>query len=156
MNSFEICRLIGDAPKGFLSAPETCLLTRMALFGNAEGKNIYPGIKELTRQTKYSDRTVRRALESLQLKEVVVKRFIRRQGTHSKDCYEINIPLLQERKIPKNKYNRPNLITEPMESKGTINLQTTQTPVFSKEELIKKKNIGYLLTCERYSDIGKK
>lgn len=96
MNTFKIMNLIGDAPKELLDSTETAVLMMMTLFGDSEGKNINPGNELISSETKFSDRIIRKKLNSLVKKKVLVKSSIRRQGSDDKDCYEINIPLLQK------------------------------------------------------------
>ena len=104
MNTFEIVRLIGDAPKELLSFNETSLLTRMAFIGNREGKNINPGVDELVRQTKSSKRTVIEILGGLVKKKVLIVSSQRNRGEQECSCYELNIKLLQERMVRKEDY----------------------------------------------------
>jgi hypothetical protein len=73
----------------------------MSVFGNKEGKNINPGIKELSRTTKICERAVKKALNILVKKEVITLSSIRKHGTRDKSCYEINISLLKEKILQK-------------------------------------------------------
>lgn len=99
MNTFQIVRLIGEAPKELLSGIESSILTRMAFFGDREGKNIRPGIEEIVRQTKFCKRSVVKALRDLCKKNVIVDVSDRVRGSHKASCYEINIQLLQKKAI---------------------------------------------------------
>ena len=103
MNTFEIVRLIGEAPKEFLNFTETSLLTRLAIFGNREGKNINPGIKVLLKQTKLSRMPLIKALGSLVKKEFLTVCHDRSRGSWDKSCYDINVPLLQKISLTNNK-----------------------------------------------------
>lgn len=129
MNTFKIMKLIGQAPKelldstetGVLNSTETGVLMRMAVFGNKEGKNISPGVERISKTTKFCEKTIRATLKSLVKKEFLIICSDRKQGSRDKDCYEINIPLLQKITTPKNTYNKsyynkPNLIIEPKKS----------------------------------------
>lgn len=95
MNTFTIIKLIGEAPSTLLNSTETAVLMRMVIFGNREGKNINPGIKEISRTTKICERVIKKTLSTLVKKEVIILNYLRRHGTNDKSCYEINIPLLQ-------------------------------------------------------------
>lgn len=99
MNTFEIVRLIGEAPKEMLNGIETSILTRMAFFGDKNGKNIRPGLKELVNQLKFCKRTIIYALNSLIKKGVLVDRTILKQGKSNMSCYEINLSILKEGKL---------------------------------------------------------
>ena len=113
MNTLKIMKLICQAPKelldstetGVLNSTETGVLMRMAVFGNKEGKNISPGIEKLSKTTKFCEKTIRTTLKSLVKKEFLICPD-RKQGSRDKDCYEINIRLLQEITTPKNTYNK--------------------------------------------------
>jgi hypothetical protein len=105
LNTFEIVRLIGDAPKELFNFTETSVLTRMAFIGNREGKNINPGINELISQTKLSRSPLIRAINSLVKKGVLILCCKRSQGSWDKSCYDINVTFLQEVQEPKNKHN---------------------------------------------------
>lgn len=122
MNTFEIVRLIGDVPKELLNFTETSLLTRMAIFGNKEGKNIDPGIKELMRQTKISRRSLMRALGSLVKKGFLVLCCGRQMGIWDKTCYDINVFLLQKVRVDNNEGNK-SYITKLNLSKKPNNLE---------------------------------
>lgn len=98
MNTFQIVRLIGEAPKEFLNGIETSLLTRMAFFGDKDGKNIRPGIEELVRQTKFCKRSVAAALRDLVKKNVIADVSKRCLGSNKVSCYEINVSLLYEKR----------------------------------------------------------
>ncbi len=99
MNTFQIVRLIGEAPKELLSGIESSILTRMAFFGDREGKNIRPGIEEIVRQTKFCKRSVIKALRDLCKKNIIVDMSDRVRGSHKASCYEINIQILQKNAI---------------------------------------------------------
>ena len=99
MNTFQIVRLIGEAPKEFLNGIETSLLTRMAFFGDKDGKNIRPGIEELVRQTKFCKRSIVQALSRLAKKNVITDVSKRGRGSHKVSCYEINVSLLSEKVV---------------------------------------------------------
>ena len=47
------------------SAPTTAIGSRLAQFGNADGRRIFPGLKRLTVSTRYSYNTVKKALATL-------------------------------------------------------------------------------------------
>ena len=100
MNTFQIVRLIGEAPKELLNFTETSLLTRMAFFGNKDGKDISPGIKRLLSDTKLSRSSLIRALNSLIKKNVLIHFGERSTGSHDKVSYQINIKLLEELRVP--------------------------------------------------------
>ena len=96
MNTFELMKLIGEAPPTLLNCTETNLLMRMALFGDRSGKGIKPGIVELSKKTKICQRTVKSTLKILIRKNVIICRHIRKHGTSDRSCYEINFSFLQE------------------------------------------------------------
>jgi len=100
MNTFQIVRLIGEAPKELLNFTETSLLTRMAFFGNKDGKDISPGIKKLLSETKLSRSSLIRSLNSLTKKNVLIPFGERSAGSHDKVSYHINIKLLEELRVP--------------------------------------------------------
>lgn len=100
MNTFQIVRLIGEAPKELLNFTETSLLTRMAFFGNKDGKDISPGIKKLLSETKLSRSSLIRSLNSLTKKNVLIPFGERSSGSHNKVSYHINIKLLEELRVP--------------------------------------------------------
>lgn len=104
MNTFQIVRLIGEAPKEFLNGIETSLLTRMAFFGDKDGKNIRPGIEELVRQTKFCKRSIVQALSGLTKKNVITDVSKRGRGSHKVSCYEINVSLLSEKVVFSKEY----------------------------------------------------
>ena len=97
-------RLIGEAPKEFLNGIETSLLTRMAFFGDKDGKNIRPGIEELVRQTKFCKRSIVQALSGLTKKNVITDVSKRGRGSHKVSCYEINVSLLSEKVVFSKEY----------------------------------------------------
>lgn len=100
MNTFQIVRLIGEAPKELLNFTETSLLTRMAFFGNKDGKDISPGMKRLLSDTKLSRSSLIRTLNSLVKKNVLIHFGERSAGSHDKVSYQINIKLLEELRVP--------------------------------------------------------
>jgi len=104
MNTFQIVRLIGEAPKEFLNGIETSLLTRMAFFGDKDGKNIRPGIEELVRQTKFCKRSIVQALSGLTKKNIITDVSKRGRGSHKVSCYEINVSLLSEKVVFSKEY----------------------------------------------------
>ncbi len=104
MNTFQIVRLIGEAPKDLLNGVETSILTRMAFFGDRNGKNIKPGIEEIVRQTKFCKRIIVSSLVSLVKKGLIVDVSRRSRGSHNVSCYEINVGLLQDKIILMKEY----------------------------------------------------
>lgn len=97
MNTFEIARLIGDAPKELLTATETHVLIKLAFFANKFGGGIRPGIAKIVKHTKLCDKTIRNTLKSLVAKGVLQITFQSKNGSWQPTCYEINIQLLQEK-----------------------------------------------------------
>ena len=96
MKYFDIKRLIGNAPYGVLTATETNLLKEYSFFGNGEGKNIWPSIKTLIRQTKLSKSTIIRNKNSLVKKQFLIEKFRPLSGSWFPVCYEVNIQLLEK------------------------------------------------------------
>ncbi len=96
MNTFEIVRLIGAAPKEILNGIETSILTRMAYFGDKNGKNIRPGLKELVNQLKFCRTSVICALGSLVEKGILIDRSTVKHGKNNVSCYEINLDNLKD------------------------------------------------------------
>jgi len=125
MNTFEIMRLIGEAPSCLLNNIETGLLMRMALFGDREGKNIKPGVFELSKKTKICEKTIRNTLKHLTKKNVIFLSSTRKQGSDDKSCYEININFLQD--IISGKVPVPRTGTLPVPRTGTLPVPRTGT-----------------------------
>ena len=96
MNNFYIKKLIGNAPYGMLTATETSLLKEYSFFGNGEGRNIWPGIKTLIRQTKLSRSTIIRNTKNLVKKQFLIEKFRPLPGSWFPVCYEMNIQLLEK------------------------------------------------------------
>jgi hypothetical protein len=91
MNTFEIVRIIGEAPKELLNGIETSVLTRMAFFGDRYGKNIKPGLENLISQLKFSRSSVKRSISSLIKKGILIDRTIEKFGVGNVSTYEINL-----------------------------------------------------------------
>ncbi len=105
MNTFQIVRLIGEAPKELISSTENHLLTRMAFIGNKDGENIKASINEFIKQTKLSKSTIVRSLKSL-VKNKILKIIHTSKDKYGEvSNYSINISVLQDKKNYKNLYN---------------------------------------------------
>jgi len=127
MNTFAIMRLIGNAPASLLNSIETAILMRMALFGDRSGKDIRPGIIELSKKTKICEKSVRNSLSSLIKKEIVIISSIRKHGSSDKSCYEINVKLLEE--IILGKVPVPDTVRVPVLDTGTFSKKNKKVPV---------------------------
>lgn len=129
MNTFEIAKLIGDAPKELLTATETHVLIKLAFFGNKHGGDIRPGVAKIVKHTKLCDKTIRNTLKSLVTKGILRVAFQAKNGSWQPTCYEINIQLLQENG------NKEVLINGSYESEYNENtvytsaVRNSQTPV---------------------------
>jgi hypothetical protein len=103
MNTFQLMRLIVDAPKKLLNSTDSAILMVMALIGNREGKNISPGIEKISSYTKLSDKTIRRSLNYLvRIKALIISKK-RKIGSSENLCYEFNINFFQDvvhKKVP--------------------------------------------------------
>ena len=99
VDTFKILRLIGEIPRELLSPTETHLLNKITVCANKQGKGARPGIQKLIRETKCSDRTVRRALNSLVSKGFLIIAFKPKNGSWRPVCYDINVQLLEEKAI---------------------------------------------------------
>lgn len=140
MNTFEIVRMIGEAPKELFNFNETSILTRMAFFADREGKNISPGLRKLSRETKLSRKPLINTLNSLVKKGAIIVCCERAQGSNDHSCYDINVSLLKSIGQSNNNEEKSYVNSLKSEKKSPIQEEKIPQPGVSQTP-------GYLNIC---------
>lgn len=94
--SIKLMSLVWQDHTGNLSGIEKAVLLRMADFAADNGTQIFPSVTRIALDTGFSDKSIRRAINSLVEKKYISKTIRSRKTVHISNLYRINTATLSK------------------------------------------------------------
>lgn len=128
--SIKLMSLIWQDHTGELTGIEKAILIKMADYAADNGTQIFPSVKTLALDTAFSEKTVRRAINTLIEKKRLTKTIRSRKAVHISNLYRINTAALQQAAPVNKPVNKRGITKEgtPSQSVGVLPERPEGTP----------------------------